>query len=1513
MHCVAPGNAGVTPSDFPLAKLSQAQLDALPIAAAELEDLYPLSPMQQGMLFHSLSDDGDGLYVNQLRLPVDGLDIPRFIDAWQAACQRHPILRTSFQWHSSEPLQRVHRHAPLAVEVIEQADWPADPAWIDALCEAQLKEGFDLTRLPLQRLRLVTDGGRQQCLVWTSHHILMDGWSSSRLFGEVMQHYGGAPVPSAGARYRDFVGWLLAQDRNAAQAWWRERLAPLEGPCLLAPACWPRPQAGLSGHAARYTHWDAARTGALLHFARARGITPNTLIQAAWLLLLQRYTGQAAVCFGATVAGRPDDLPGAHDMLGLFINTLPVIEAPAQHARVADWLPRLQAQNLDLREQAHVPLAEVQRWSGQGGQALFDSIIVFENYPIDARLQEANDSGPQFGASSNRDVTNVPMDLAVHLGDELSIEFLYLRASFSDEAVDGIRLAFEATLQALLDAPEGYLGNLQRLAPEQCAWLQAHAPAPAPRHRRLSVAALLSERAKAQPDATALNCAGQTLSYGQLLAQAEQLARHLLAHGAGPERRVGVALRRTVELPVALLAVLLSGAAYVPLDLDYPAERLAFMLADADLCLVLAGDELSARVALPPGLACLAPATLLAQPVPAQALPPPHEGLAYLIYTSGSTGLPKAVAVEHGPLSMHCQAIIELYEMVPGTRELHFMSFAFDGAHERWLSTLLAGGTLVLRDDELWTPERTFRALGEQRIDIACFPPAYLQQLASYAQACAEPPPPVRIYCFGGDAVPEPLLEQVGQALRPQYFTNGYGPTETVVTPMLWKVPLGTPCGAACAPIGRAVGQRALWVLDDALEPLPPGVAGELYIGGYGLARGYHGRPGLTAERFVPDPAGEPGARLYRTGDRVRLRDDGVMDYLGRVDQQVKVRGFRIELGEIEARLRRLPGIAEAAVVARDGTAGKQLVAYVVGGQADSETLREQLRERLPAYMVPAQFVHLERLPLSPNGKLDRKALPAPQATAVDGTAPRTTDEALLAEVWAQVLQLERVGIHDNFFELGGDSILSLQVVSRLRNHPKGGRVIKLRDLMQFPTIAQLCERALAEPAAPVVAPEPRASAGNFGLVPVQAWFFEQAMVDPHHFNQALMLRARVPLAADALEAALRDLLAHHSSLRLCFFEEAGAWRQAYGVLPPQPLLWQAEVADAEALEALAERAQGSLDLADGPLLRAVHAKLPDGEARLLLVIHHLAVDAVSWRVLLEDLRMAYEARCAGSMAQLADTGSAYRAWAEQLAADAPARVERELEYWLRTLGDAPAGFPCDNPRGRDQVRHLAYATLGLDAGATERLLKQAPKAYGAQINDLLLAALARVLCRWTGEASTLVQLEGHGREDVFDGLELSRTSGWFTTLYPVRLAPGAGASLRASVTVVREQLATVPDKGVGYGVLRYLAGRPVAERLAALPQARVTFNYLGQFDQAFDEQALLVPANESHGEAYGPQAPLGNWLEIVGQVYDGRLTFRCLYSTRRYRAATVEALVQALEAELQALVEPTALSGLPL
>ncbi|AZN46806.1 amino acid adenylation domain-containing protein [Pseudomonas aeruginosa] len=1513
-HCCQEGNVGATPSDFPLATLHQEQLDRLPLA--RIEDIYPLSPMQHGMLFHSLYEQASGDYLNQLRVDVHGLDPARFRAAWQAALDSHDILRAGFLWQGDleQPLQVIHKHLELP---FAEHDWRGREALAEALDElaaSERRRGFELEQAPLLRLVLVRMDEERYHLVYTHHHILLDGWSSAQLLGEVLARYTGEQAERTGGRYRDYIAWLQAQDKRVSEAFWKEQLAELLEPTRLAQAvAAEREQVG-SGQFQRSL--PPARTARLKTFAQRHAVTLNTLVQAAWSLLLQRYTGQDTVVFGATVAGRPAELAGIERQIGLFINTLPVVATPQPGMRLTDWLQEVQARSLTLREQEHTPLFEIQRWAGLG-EALFDSLLVFENYPVAEALEKGSPGGVRFGPVSNHEQTNYPLTVALGVGDSLTLQYSYDRQAFSDAAVEQLDRHLLNLLEGFVDNAERTLVELSLLDAEERAlidslWNRSESGFPASPliHQRVA------ERARLAPDAPAVLFDDQVLSFAELDSRANRLAHALIARGVGPEVRVAIAMQRSAEIMIAFLAVLKSGGAYVPLDIEYPRERLLYMMQDSRAHLLLTQNHLLDRLPIPDGLSCLCldrEQEWAGFPAHDPEVALHGDNLAYVIYTSGSTGMPKGVAVSHGPLAAHIVATGERYEMTPADCELHFMSFAFDGSHEGWMHPLINGARVLIRDDSLWLPEQTYAQMHRHGVTVAVFPPVYLQQLAEHAERDGNPPA-ARVYCFGGDAVAQASYDLAWRALRPQYLFNGYGPTETVVTPLLWKARPDDPCGAAYMPIGTLLGNRSGYILDAQLNLLPVGVAGELYLGGEGVARGYLERPALTAERFVPDPFGAPGSRLYRSGDLTRGRADGVVDYLGRVDHQVKIRGFRIELGEIEARLREQAAVREAVVVAQAGASGQQLVGYVVphdpalaedvGAQAACrDALRKALKERLPEYMLPAHLLFLACMPLTPNGKLDRKGLPKPSADQQqrDYQAPRSEVERQLATIWAEVLKLEQVGLADNFFEIGGDSIISLQVVSRARQL---GIHFTPKMLFEAQTIGALAP--LAESGTQVLAIDQGPVTGVTPLLPIQQGFFAEKVAERHWWNQSVLLEAREPLDARLLEQALRGVLAHHDALRLSFTREAAGWTARHRGVEEgaAALLRVARVADLAALRALADEVQRSLDLADGPLLRALLATFDDGSQRLLLVIHHLVVDGVSWRILFEDLQTAYRQLLAGQTVELPAKTSAFRDWAERLQAFAgDGGLDGELAYWQGQLQGASSDLPCLDPLGDQSNRHARSVSCGLDAEATRQLLQEAPAAYRTQVNDLLLTALARVICRWTGQVDALIQLEGHGREELFAEIDLTRTVGWFTSLFPLRLTPAEG--IAASIKGIKEQLRAVPNKGIGFGALRYLGSAASQAALAGLPVPRITFNYLGQFDGSFamDEGALFVPAGERAGDDQSPDAPLANWLALNGRIYGGELRIDWSFSGERFETTSIQRLADAYRDELLALI----------
>ncbi|MET8995576.1 non-ribosomal peptide synthase/polyketide synthase [Amycolatopsis sp. NPDC004169] len=1415
-HCARPDAGGRTPSDFPLARLDQSTVDRLAGTGRDVEDIYPLTPMQAGMVFHSLVDGAAGTYLNQVRLRLTGITDPgRLARAWQQVVADTPVLRTRVVWEGlDEPVQVVARAVTVPVVHL---DWTAlsddeRAREQERFLEADRAAGFDLATAPLLRLAIARLPGGDVLLVWTFHHVLLDGWSAAQVFGEVCARYAGAAVPGHRPPFREYLRWLGEQDTADAETHWRDQLAGLRTPTPL-----PYDRRPVEAHRARSAASVrvSAPADGLRDLARRAGLTLNTIVQGAWALVLSRYSGETGVVFGTTVSGRPADLPGVEAMAGLFINTLPAPVTVHDGLTVADWLRELQTAQARSRRFDFVSLAQLQTWAG--GSTLFDSILVFENYPFDTEAVAAHGIG--LHEDGELQPTNYPLSVVVTPGERLEVSFDHDPDLFDRVTVDRLAQQLLRALDRLAASPGTRVGELDLLTGEDRERVlrtfndTAH-PLP-----EATVVSRFADQVRRTPDAPAVD----DLTYAELAARADGLASRLIELGVGAEDRVGLLLERSADLVVAELAVLLAGAAYVPVDLRAPASRMRVVLAEAGVTVVIAGESYQDIHSGPVvGVAETGPAG-------APEVPVRPANLAYVMYTSGSTGKPKGVAVTH-------RDIVALASDRSFAGDAHRSVLlhspqAFDAStYEVWVP-LLNGGRVVVAPPGDVDAEVLREVVGRRGVRALWLTAGLFRLLAQEDPACLRGAGEV---WTGGDVVPAAAVRQVREACPGLTVVDGYGPTETTTFASRFFLAPGDPVPEAM-PIGRPLDNMAAYVLDAGLRPVPPGVSGELFIAGAGVSRGYLGRPGLTAERFVANPFGAPGERMYRTGDVVRWSGDGVLEFVGRADDQVKIRGFRIEPGEIETALAAHPDVTEAVVVARD----RRLVAYVVTtGKPD---LRAWLRRDLPDYMVPSAFVTLDALPLSANGKVDRQALPEPVAEPMTGyVPPRTETERVLAEVWADVLGVPGVGAEDNFFELGGDSILSIQVVSRARRH---GLALTPRDLFAHQTVAAL---AVAAGSAAVTVAEQGPVTGSAALTPIQHWFFAGDFGDPDGFTQSVRVERAEPFDVETLRAALATLVEHHDALRMRF---TGGGQE------------NAPAGTAEVLGA-------EIDVTGGPLLTAELT----GPTALRLTVNHLVVDGVSWRILLEDLETAYRG------GPLPPKTTSFRDWANRLAAHAEAGgFDDELPYWRSALAVDPA-LPVDDTDGGVGT---GTVTTRLDAQLTRALLQDVPGVYRTQVNDVLLAALGRVLARWTGRDGVLVDLEGHGREDLFDDVDLSRTVGWFTSLYPVALRIGDewGALLKS----VKEQLRAVPRRGVGFGALRYLTGTAPALR----PQ--ISFNYLGRLDGAAG--SLDSSVGEGAGRAH--------LLDVVGRVDRDSLELTWYYSRDTHTAATVEKLAAELVAAL--------------
>ncbi|KUL63367.1 non-ribosomal peptide synthetase [Streptomyces sp. NRRL S-1521] len=1466
----------------------------------------PMSHAQQRLYFLHEFEPGGAEYVTALALRLCGaLDTDALRAALGAVVARHESLRTTFDSVDGHGIQRVHppRDVPLPVHDLSGLGaGEREPAARRLLAEERLRP-FDLREGPLLRAGLLRVADDEHILTLALHHIVTDGWSTAVLLGDLAHFYRAergvpqaelAPLP---VQYADYAHWQRTTGDTEADehlAYWKEHLA--DTPPLELPTDRPRPPVRTSAGATTRLVVPATTAGRLTRLARDHGTTLFTALVAAAQSYLARLSGGRDIAVGTVNAGR--DRPETQALVGFFVNTL-VLRSRAEAGQpFTEFLGDVRRTVLDAFAHQDVPFErvvdEVQPVRDTSRSPLFQVMVVLQNTPtvdLDLPGLGVTDVEPE----SEQAAFDLTLEFAETGSGELHALLTYNTDLFEAATAERMAEQLGAWLHAIAEDPCRPLGALPlTTAGETASLLEqgrgAFRPIP-----ESTLPALFAQQAARTPDAVALIDGERELTYAETDRAANRLAHRLLRDGVGPERVVALALPRSAAAVVAQLAVAKAGGAFLPVDPDYPPQRREFMLADAGAELIL--DD-PAQVWAADG-----PTTAPTDADRTSTLTPAHP--AYVIYTSGSTGTPKGVVVTHRGLASFAAAAAEQYAAGPGDRVLQFASPSFDASILELCVSLLSGATLVTGEEGPLVGERLAEVLAERRVSHTLIPPAALATLPARTAADL---PHLRTLIVGAEACPADLVDTWAPGRR---MVNSYGPTEATVV-ATWTGPL-TP-GAGAPPIGRPSGGTRVYVLDTALRPVPPGVTGELHIAGPGLARGYLGRPGLTAQRFLPDPFGAPGERMYRTGDLVRWSTDGQLRYAGRADDQVKLRGFRIEPGEIESALRRSPLVRDAAVAVRAGDGPgtpPRLVAYVVpeppaathtrpepsgtGSPGTDSTatalptgeLRLHLAETLPPHMVPSVFVPLDRLPLSPNGKIDRRALPAPgPARAMDGpqTAPRTDTERRIARIWADVLGLAEVGAEGNFFALGGDSILSMQVVSRMR---RDGLHVATRDLFTHQTVAEL---------ATVVRTAPRRSAegpvtGEVPLTPIQEWFLTTPRAAHHHFNQSALFELDGRPDPRALHTALDALIEHHDALRMRFTRDEHGWQQynpppADGDDAPDILVrhdlsgLSPEDADA-AMAKAADALHASFDLARGPHLRAaLFTGDPDRPAYLLLIAHHLVVDAVSWRVLRDDLETAYRQALQGEPVTLGERGTSFRDWSRRLAAHvAEGGLDHELPHWEQTVGAEPT--PAD-PAAATDDGPAATVSVELDEEDTTALLRSAPTAYRTRVNDVLLTALALALARWTGHDRVRLDLEGHGREDLLDGVDLSRTVGWFTTVHPVALhVPDPGGlgpdrDWRSLVKSVRRQMRAVPGNGIGYGALRTFGPPEVRERLGAQAHSQVVFNYLGQWDARPDtaDGGLVRAEHGSFGQDHDLRDPGSHPVEVVGAVQHGRLAF---------------------------------------
>ena len=1511
------------------------QLSLTPIQPRTDSEQLPLSSAQERLWFLNQLEGSSATYNIPAALKITGnLAINALEQALSEIINRHEVLRTSFPTLNGTPTQVIHPNSTININVVDlqQHPKPERETVLQQQVQQEATTPFDLEVAPLIRCKLWQLDSTEYVLVLTMHHIVSDGWSIGILIEELSSLYQAncasepSPLPQLPIQYADFAlwqkQWLTGEILNTQLNYWKQEL---EGaPKLLQlPTDRSRPHVPSYRGSSENFSLSTELTQKLQQLSRNSRSTLFMTLQAAFATLLYRYSGQSDILIGSPIANR--NRHEIESLIGFFVNTLVLKTRFEDNPSFSQLLTQVRETTLKAYEHQDVPFEQVvealQPQRSLSHSPLFQVMFVLQNAPM-GKLDLPGVSLSEL----NQQITIAKFDLTLSMTETdmgLVGTWEYNTDLFDGSTIKRMATHFQNLLSAIVDNPQQVVEQLPLLSAQErhqllVEWNDTASDYPTDK----CIHQLVEEQVEKTPDAIAVVFENQQLTYQQLNQRANQLAHHLLSLGVGPEVLVGICVERSVEMVVGLLGILKAGGAYVPLDPTYPHQRLSYMLCDAGVSVLLTQQSL--LVSLPEHQAqvvCLDSEWGAIEQHTQENLDSgvKPENLAYVIYTSGSTGKPKGVVVRHKPVINLINWVNKTFDIGGNDRILFITSLSFDLSVYDIFGLLSAGGSIYIASElERQDPYQLLQVLSEQQISFWDSAPAAFEQILPCLQFEQFINTSVRLIFLSGDWIALTLPDKIRKAFPNSQVISLGGATEATIWSNYYVIDQVEPNWASI-PYGKPIQNAQYYILNEDFNPSPIGVAGNLYIGGECLSSGYMNNASKTASSFIPNPfpeaqLKEKSEKLYKTGDLARYLPDGNIEFLGRIDNQVKVRGFRIELGEIGAILSSHPQVTQVLVVVREDALGnKRLVAYLVSEDKSlsSSKLRQFLQQKLPDYMVPNAFVTLNTLPLTPNGKVDPKSLPAPDGvfTSVEEyVAPRTEIEQTLTNLWQELLGKDKVSIHDNFFEIGGDSILSIQVVSRAKN---SGIQITPQQIFLHQTIAELAR--VAKTTVSINAQQGLVT-GVAPLTPIQKWFFGQNKQQPHHYNQSVLLEIPNHVAGELIKTAIGKLLEHHDALRLRFPLGASEEQQHNHSADhnvPFDLVDLSSIPEEEqalTLSKIATDYQRSLNLKDGPIMQVVLFNLgQERSARLLIIIHHLAVDGVSWRIVLSDLETIYQQLTKQQPIKLSAKTTAFIDWAEKLNNYAQSEILlKELDYWLNQPWSKTTPLPHDygHFQPENTVASAASVSRELSVEETTALLGSVNQAYNTQINDILLSGLVLSLAQWTGNSTVLIDLEGHGREELFSDVDLSRTVGWFTSVFPVLLQLPSLNQPAEVIKSIKEQLRGIPNRGIGYGLLRYLCqDTTVNQQLQTIPTAEISFNYLGQFDQVQSQTGWKF-ASESTGLNESEKQTRDHLLDISGLVVEGKLTINWTYSSNVHSRATVESLADSYLQALRSIIE---------
>ncbi len=1509
-------------------RLGAADKSKEPITVIVRDGDLPLSFGQQRFWFLNEMEPGSPAYNIPVAVRLGGaLDIKAVEKCFNTIILRHEVLRSNIRTMDGKPVLVIAPKLELNMQVHDLstlAEFEREKI-AQHMATEESRKPFDLAGEPLIRAQLIKMKSDDHILLLTMHHVVSDGWSTGIFIHEFASLYRAfvnesePNLPDMDVQYVDYAHWQRRWLSNgileSQLSYWKDQLAGCP-PLLELPTDKPRPAEISYSGATKIFSFSGELSAAIKNLSREKGATDFMTLMAIFQTLLYRYSGQNDICVGTPVANRVR--PEVEKLIGFFVNTVVIRTVFPEGLHFDRILENVKKTTLQAFANQDVPFEklvdEIQPHRNMSHTPIFQVMFAYQNIPFEELKLPGLVIQPY-----QRENSAAKFDMTLSMRDDngtISGALEYNTDLFESNTIERFLRHFQILAERVVEASPVKADMLPLLSPVEqhqmlVTWNDTEFEFPAD----TCIHQLFERQAAETPEAIAVTFGDSHLTYRELNHLANNLSAKLIAGGVAPGEIVGICLERSLEMIVGIMAILKAGGAYLPLDPAYPNDRITYILDDAKAKILITQRHVIEQFTIE-GIESILLDEIWQEMSDGQCakqdVPVEPDSVAYVIYTSGSTGKPKGVMIQHQSALNLMTSLSEKIYLNLGEQQKRISLNAplpFDASVQQ-LVMLTQGHTLCIIPDDVRTDGAALlKFIQMQKIDVLDCVPSQLKLLVDAGLLETQGWKPKAILP-GGEAIDEALWKNISASKDIQFY-NMYGPTECTVDSTICHVNTH----GESPSIGRPVFNAQLYVLDSHLQPVPIGVPGELFISGHGMAQGYLHRPDLTAEKFMPNPfRSETGARMYRTGDLVRCFPNGTLEFLARLDHQVKLRGFRMELGEIESVLVKHERLKDVVVHIREDDPGeKRLAAYYIPVDGAAPTigeLRDYLKQSLPEYMVPSTFIKMDAFPHTPNGKVDRKALPAPDNARpdLDGefVEARTEKEADLTEIWKQILNVKQVGVHDNFFELGGDSILSIQVISKAKQK---GIALTPKQLFQNPTIAEL---AAVSGTATMVQAEQGLVCGEVPLTPIQIRFFEKEMSQRHHWNQAILLEVKQPLKINVLEKAIRNLISHHDALRLRFRAENGEIVQFHAEMQDDVPFMHIDLSKTdeeditEFIESTASKVQKSLNIESGPVAKVIYFSLSDEKAgRLLFVAHHLVIDGVSWRILMEDLYSAYSQLLDNQEVNLPEKTTSFKYWAHRIVDYAKSQsIENELGFWKKICHPDAQPLPLDFPEGKNTEDSAQQVLMSLNEMETTALIQDVPATYGTEMNDILLTALVRAFSRWLENDFLLLDLEGHGREDVFEDVDLSRTVGWFTSIYPVHLKVDRCCSVDQSIKTVKEQLRQIPQRGLGYGLLRYLNDKTeIQEQLLGLPHPEVSFNYLGRVDQVLSESLPFEFAEESVGESRNRDGIRDYLIDINGSIAGNVLKLSWTYSENMHNRNTILKLTRYFEEEIREII----------